>query len=462
MPATYRTVATGTAASGNVSVTKPSGTVDGDLLLAVHYQDPDGAPASQTASGWTQVGSTQDNGNGSTKLWRKAASGEGASYTFGGDGSASSVVIVIRIDGHNAGSPIDVTGTFGTGSTSTSHVSPSVSPAGSDSLLVCGAYGLVAGAQTVTYTAPGSMTERADLQPPGTWIVGTLATEALAASGATGTRTFNSSASKPWNAFAVAIASAAGGTDATAQPAVLATSTALARPDVSTAAGPAALATAAAPARPDVHVAAGPAVLAAVTALNRPDINVVAGPAVLLAPYALPQATPAVGGDGTATPATVATVASLPAAAVNVTVGTTVVPTVVTLARPDINTTAGPAALATTTALPQVAVNVTVGATVIPTAVSIPVPGAGGSTTATPDAITVTLTIPQSAVNVAAGPATVATVVTIPLVSLPGLVVKALSDPTVSAAVASAAAVSALRTSVPGAAHLAGSAPTVG
>lgn len=209
MAATFRTVATGTADGGNISVTKPSGTVDGDLLFAVHWQDPDGAPASQTASGWTQVGSTQDNANGSTKLWRKAASSEGASYTFGGDASGSSVVIVIRVDGHNAASPIDAGPSFGTGATSTSHVAPDISPAGSDSLLVCGAYGLVAGSETRTYTAPGTMTEQADLQPSGLWVVGTLATQSLAASGATGTRTFTLSASKPWNTFSVAIASAA-------------------------------------------------------------------------------------------------------------------------------------------------------------------------------------------------------------------------------------------------------------
>ena len=77
MPATYRSVASAAADSGNILVTKPAGTVDTDLLLAAHWQDPDGVPASQTASGWTQVGATQDNANGSTKIWRKAASGEG-------------------------------------------------------------------------------------------------------------------------------------------------------------------------------------------------------------------------------------------------------------------------------------------------------------------------------------------------------------------------------------------------
>lgn len=212
MPATYRAVSSAAADTGNVVVTKPSGTVDGDLLLAVHFQDPDGSAANQTASGWTQVGSTQDNAVGSTKVWRKAASSEGANYTFGGDGGASGVVIIIRIDGHDAGSPIDVTATFGTGGSSVSHVAPAVSPAGSDSLLVCGAYALVEGA-ALTYTAPGTMTERADVQPSGQWVAGTLATQGLAASGSTGTRTFTASTAKAWNAFSLAVASAASATN---------------------------------------------------------------------------------------------------------------------------------------------------------------------------------------------------------------------------------------------------------
>lgn len=273
----------------------------------------------------------------------------------------------------------------------------------------------------------------------------------------------------------------ASGTDATATPAVLATTTALPRPDVNVVAGPAVLATAGALARPNVNVVAAPAVLPTVAALPQPAVNVTVGATVLATVTALPQATPSVGGDGTATPAVVATVTALPrpdvnisagpavvpvtvtlpAVGVNVVAGPAVVPCTVALVRPDVNISAGPPTVATTTTLPSVAVNVTVGATVIPTVVTIPTPGAGGSTVATPAVITVTLDIPRPAVNISAGPATIATVVTIPQVTLPGSTANATSDPTVAAAVASVAAVSALRSSAPTVAARATSASTV-
>lgn len=209
MAATYQSVATGSSTGGNYTITKPSGTVDGDLLFLVSYQDPDGSPTNQTASGFTQVGSTLDNATGSIKLWRKAASGEGASYTIGCDSAAAGVGIMIRVNGHNAASPIDGTAQTSTGAASTSHVAPSVTDvAGSDSLLITGAYGLCNGT-AASYTGLSAGTERADLQPAtGNWIVGSLGTEALAASGATGTRTWTCSISRAWNTFAVAIASA--------------------------------------------------------------------------------------------------------------------------------------------------------------------------------------------------------------------------------------------------------------
>lgn len=209
MTATVQAASTGSAGGGAATVTKPTGTVDNDLLIAVHWQDPDGTPTAQTATGWAQEGSTQDVALvGSTKVWRKTASSEGASWSFGGDAAASSLVAVLRIDGHDPSTPIDVTTTVSTGAASVNHVAPAVSPTGSDSLLISGAYALVAGSDTNSYTPPSGMTERADWQVAGGWIVGSVATLGLSTSGSTGTKTFVCTISKVWLTVSLAIKSA--------------------------------------------------------------------------------------------------------------------------------------------------------------------------------------------------------------------------------------------------------------
>ena len=208
MTATCQAASSGSAPGGAVTVTKPTGTVDNDLLVAISWQDPDGNPASQTATGWTQEGSTQDVALvGSTKVWRKTAASEGASWSFGGDIGASGLVAVLRIDGHDPSTPIDVTATFSTGAASTSQVAPSISPSGTDSLLICGAYTLVAGTDTNSYTPPSGMTEQADFQVSGGWIVASVATLGLSASGATGTKTFTCTISKVWLTVSLAVKS---------------------------------------------------------------------------------------------------------------------------------------------------------------------------------------------------------------------------------------------------------------
>jgi hypothetical protein len=287
--------------------------------------------------------------------------------------------------------------------------------------------------------------------------------------GAAGSKTTGLSApsGQKYSIIAVEVKGTAGGTDATATPAVVAAVAALPRPDVNVSAGPAAAAAVAALPRPAVNVAAAPAAVTAVAALPRPDVNVTVGASVVSAVVSLPTPTVLAGGNVTATPAAVAVVATVPRPGVNVAAGPAVVPVTVTapqpalnvsagptviattvaLARPNINVAAGPAAIAAAATVPGVAVNVTVGATVIPCVVALPTPSVGGTTAATPPAVTVTLAVPRAAVNVGAGPGVIPVVVTVPMPTIPGTRVKGTSDAAVAAAVASVAAVSALRTS---------------
>jgi hypothetical protein len=225
--------------------------------------------------------------------------------------------------------------------------------------------------------------------------------------------------------------------DATATPAVIATTTAMTRAAVNVAAAPAVLSTSSAAPAATVNVAAVPAVLSTVAALPQPAVNVVAAPAALATAVTLPTATPVIeSGDATATPAVLATVVTLPSVAVNVAAAPAVLPTTVSLPtpavdvaaapaviptttgldRPAVNVAAAPAVLSSVTALPGVAVDVGVLATVIPTVASLPTPTIviPGAATANPDPIATTVALPAPVVHVAAAPAVLETSVALP------------------------------------------------
>lgn len=168
------------AAGGNtsVSVTKPTGVVDGDVMVATVAF----AGGTLTApSGWTQV--LEQAGTGVTlRVYRKTASSEGSSYTWSlstTDGLAVAIGAYYNVD---TTTPVGGSGSQAN-SSSTSMVAPSVTPGTpADMLLFCGA-----AAGDVRATAPGSMTEEADAGAAGVGVY--AADQLLASSDATGTRT---------------------------------------------------------------------------------------------------------------------------------------------------------------------------------------------------------------------------------------------------------------------------------
>lgn len=260
----------------------------------------------------------------------------------------------------------------------------------------------------------------------------------------------------------VEIRVAAGGTDATPTPAVVATTASVPRPNVNISAGPAVAATVAALPRPNVNVTAGPAVLAATTTLPRPDVNVSAGPAVLATTTTLPR--PAV--NVSAAPGVVATTVTLPTpipdVAGNATVQPATIATVTAVPRPGVNIAAGPAVVPVTVTLPQPGVNVTAAPAVIACTVALATPTIDAGAGASPATVTTTVAVQATAVSVGASPATVAVTVTIPIPTTGGAPVKAFSESTVVHAIASVAAVTALRTSSPTVLAAATSTSTVG
>jgi len=144
-------------------------------------------------------------------------------FTAVSDGSADSFTLAVGLDdqyayafvsvqGVDFDSPVD--GTPGISSeafgTVANPTAPSISPTGSDSLLICAVSTWPSnGAPAGSHTPPGDLTEREDWDA---WDYGAVATAELVASGATGTKVFTESGAEggtsAWIAASIAIKTA--------------------------------------------------------------------------------------------------------------------------------------------------------------------------------------------------------------------------------------------------------------
>lgn len=125
------------------------------------------------------------------------------------------VYVLVGVD---TASPIDgAAGAFG--AASSSHVAPSISPASTNAFMICHV-NTGGGAPGGAYTPPGSMTETYDFIVGGAMSVGG-ATEQLAASGATGTRTFTAGTAAGWVALSMAFKTAGGAAASASTPAIV-------------------------------------------------------------------------------------------------------------------------------------------------------------------------------------------------------------------------------------------------
>jgi hypothetical protein len=152
-----------------------------------------------TPSGWTVLASASPgfasaSGSSSIATWRRVADGTATDIPtitdFNGSGTTSAAITLVQIaiTGANA-TPIDAQA-LNFGSNLTAQLAPTVTATTSSGLLICGwATQQGTPAAGKSYTTPGSMTSRASGQvasgPRGYF---NIATEALVASGATGTR----------------------------------------------------------------------------------------------------------------------------------------------------------------------------------------------------------------------------------------------------------------------------------
>src|SRR4030095_5919078 len=128
---------TNEGSSTTATVNKPSGVVSGDLMVVGLMVENGKSTAVTVPSGWIAIAAT-DNGNNVTifSYYKLAGGSEPASYTFTLSTSRRWAIGNNRLTGaYSAGSPVaDVKGANGSG---TSVTAPSISPATSQSLVLC-------------------------------------------------------------------------------------------------------------------------------------------------------------------------------------------------------------------------------------------------------------------------------------------------------------------------------------
>ncbi|MFI6595006.1 hypothetical protein ACIBHX_02090 [Nonomuraea sp. NPDC050536] len=210
MPASVRAVSTATPSTGSSSANKPSGTLQGDILLAFHSVDDGALTDMGTPTGgatWLslatrQAGTGYDN---KTKVWWKVAgASEPSTYTFtqnsSGDGC---IAIACVMDADTAVTP--VVAQTGNDTASTTVPTPGITPTRSDDLELRWASGNP-DATATSWTSPAGYTEVADVT--GGNQTGSLAYKQLTSNAATGSLNFTATISLQFRqGFTVAVAS---------------------------------------------------------------------------------------------------------------------------------------------------------------------------------------------------------------------------------------------------------------
>lgn len=181
---------------------KPAGTVQGDLLVAVVCCSGGGSCA--TPSGWNLHASSISTQK--PLFWKIAGASEPANYTFDVSGTLINTVVVIdRYNGHDPTTPIDAVGKVDPG-TGASFVIGTLTSAGAGRLLAQ----ICAKLANTSFTAPGTATKRWDAVT-GAPISVTAGGDEVVGSGATGTRTWTAGAATGTGAgYMLAIAPAPG------------------------------------------------------------------------------------------------------------------------------------------------------------------------------------------------------------------------------------------------------------
>jgi len=197
-------VAVTSADATSIIVNKPTGTIEGDLLVAIMSTDG-GALTLGAPDGWTAITNNIGTTHTSRSWYKIAGASEPTSYTFTVSASESIVCGILRISGHDSSNPIDVSGTA-TG-TSNAPTSPDVTTTVADTL-VLRYFGADDDDMTQDSGYPSAHTGvyvRGSLESWGETSSG-VAYTTQASAGATGTAAFSITAAEEWSAVTIAIA----------------------------------------------------------------------------------------------------------------------------------------------------------------------------------------------------------------------------------------------------------------
>ncbi|MCH6199884.1 T9SS type A sorting domain-containing protein [Aquiflexum sp. LQ15W] len=187
--------------TGSGSVTRPTGTTTGDLLIAGFMFESGTDATLSIPTGWTLIRRTDQSSNvGMATYFRIATSGEPASYAFRASGKWA--VGISRISGANQTSPIAVSNGNSSSSSSTSVVAPTVTTTAANQLVLA----FYTNKKNGTYIPDSGTTERYDAPNTSEGIPSNmLATYVQAAAGTTGTKTATASESETWVAQQIVV-----------------------------------------------------------------------------------------------------------------------------------------------------------------------------------------------------------------------------------------------------------------
>ncbi|MCA1807743.1 MAG: hypothetical protein LC687_07845, partial [Actinobacteria bacterium] len=191
------TVDNGVNVDDPIVINKPSGTAEGDVLVAfIRFS----GGASVTASGWTEV----DSNTAYHKifmLYKVAGSSEPATYSFEPDAFVTASGIIMRFSGVDTTTPSDATSTDNSGNSAAPR-GLSVTTASDDAMLVLGMYFAGSGNSS---TAPSGMTEASEVQ----YTSANYGTQASA--GASGNKDATLTSSNLWQTIMWALKPASSG-----------------------------------------------------------------------------------------------------------------------------------------------------------------------------------------------------------------------------------------------------------
>jgi len=195
----------------------PSGVADGDILFTLIKRITDTDPTT-SPSGWTLLGKDITTGGSGHWLYYKIAASEPADYTWGWAGSQRTGIQVIAYrDGFDTADPIDVVSNTSYETSNNNARAASISAAAANSPLIY--FGNFHTSSSRTWTAPASpagFAEDLDAYGGGARWAREVASQVLAASGATGDMdgVFSGAVDTNKHAFAVILNPASGGISA--------------------------------------------------------------------------------------------------------------------------------------------------------------------------------------------------------------------------------------------------------